>query len=196
MRSMLIALMALACPFAYANSIEESVKVCQVIDDSLQRLACYDATFNNKVETKSESGEWKVTTTSPIDGSTSVFLSINSNDPILDRDGRSQHPSMVIRCAENSTDLYITWNAFIGSNEAQLLTRIDSEKAVKKYWSISTDNKTTLHPSGTINFINSLLGKEALLVQVTPYGASPINTVFNISGLDEAIKPLREACKW
>lgn len=42
----------------------------------------------------------------------------------------------------------------------------------------------------------SLFGNESSLVQVIPYGESPITAEFNISNLEDVIEPLQKACNW
>ncbi|HHD81926.1 MAG TPA: hypothetical protein ENK94_01905, partial [Campylobacterales bacterium] len=68
-------------------------------------------------------------------------------------------------------------------------------QAVTKRWSISTDHEATFPPK-SIGFTKDLIKHDKLLVQLTPYGDSPVMTTFDIGGLEEAIKPLRKACNW
>jgi type VI secretion system protein VasI len=35
-----------------------------------------------------------------------------------------------------------------------------------------------------------------LVAQITPYNESPVTAIFDTSGLENAIKPLRETCNW
>ncbi|EIA1333958.1 hypothetical protein K6675_004653 [Vibrio parahaemolyticus] len=42
----------------------------------------------------------------------------------------------------------------------------------------------------------NLCSIEQLLTQITPYSESPVMATFDVSGLSEAIKPLRKACHW
>jgi type VI secretion system protein VasI len=41
-----------------------------------------------------------------------------------------------------------------------------------------------------------MFGKSTMIVRITPFGENPFTATFNISGLEEAIVPLRQACKW
>lgn len=102
---------------------------------------------------------------------------------------------MIVRCSGSKIQLYIDWGIFFQSDDAQLLTRIDNKKEVKSSWRVS-DSETTSHTTDTIKFIESLFGKDKLFVQAVPNGVSPIDITFTITGLDEAIEPLRKACQW
>mgnify|MGYP001226189498 CR=1 FL=1 len=42
---------------------------------------------------------------------------------------------LVIRCQSSEVELYIGWNKYLGS-EALVTSRVGSEKAIKKYWSL------------------------------------------------------------
>lgn len=35
-----------------------------------------------------------------------------------------------------------------------------------------------------------------MIVRFTPFNESPVTAKFNITGLEEAIKPLRDSCGW
>jgi len=76
--------------------------------------------------------------------------------------------------------------------------RVDTEKAKKVSGSASTDNKALgLWGGGkSIPVIKQMIGKEKIVVRMTPYSESPFTATFNIAGLAEAVKPLREECRW
>ncbi len=48
----------------------------------------------------------------------------------------------------------------------------------------------------SIPIIKTMFGKSQLIIRMTPHSQSPVTATFDISGLDEAIKPLRKACGW
>ena len=85
---------------------------------------------------------------------------------------------------------------FLGSNRIKVLSRLDKQKATKRNWDISTDNKAIFAPGGYIKYIKNIMKHDKLLVQMTPYGANTVTTTFDIRGLKEAIKPFRDACRW
>ena len=99
---------------------------------------------------------------------------------------------LVIRCQSSEISLYIGWNNYLGS-EASLTTRIGTEKAVKNRWSLSTDSQATFDNQPT-NTINKMLGNQKFIAQVTPYNESPVTAIFDITGIDNAVKPLIDVC--
>ena len=101
---------------------------------------------------------------------------------------------MVARCKSNKTELYINWDSYLG-RDAYVLTRVGSEKASKQEWGISTDSKATFR-NKPIAFIKKMMTSNKLVAQVTPYNENPITAIFDTSGLENAVKPLRETCNW
>lgn len=132
---------------------------------------------------------------SPINDSTNVFLSLDSEQTV--RSGyNTVSPTLVIRCSEGKTNAYITWDLYLGLESTSLLTRLDKEPAVTTTWTISTDNKSVFVSGSDVTFAKQLMSHQTLLAQITPYGESPVMTTFDVGGFSDAIKPLREACKW
>jgi len=134
---------------------------------------------------------------SKMDGTPTIFTRIFSDDAIIDSYGRRARPTLWLRCMENVTALLISTEWFLEENTA-ITYRIDRERAVSTVWKASTDNKALgLWAGGSaIPFIKSLLGREILLVRVTPYREAPREFSFSLAGLDKEIEPLRKACKW
>jgi type VI secretion system protein VasI len=141
-------------------------------------------------------GKWNVRVeTSPINDSKNVYLSLTSNESIPSMIGTTQ-PVLLARCKENSTDVFVNWDVYLGMEETDVLSRLDSEPAKTENWSISTDYKATFYGGSDIAFLKQLMNHEKLLLQVTPYGESPVMISFSLSGLPEAIRPLQDACGW
>lgn len=179
---------------------DREIATCAVVEGDLSRLECYD-TLAQKYGLEgpqsqpvdiSGNGKWSVEIkVNPIDDSKTVTLILVADD------GKSRWNRPVVllaRCLSNETDLLIGWNDYLG-REASVLTRVGSEEAVTRRWTMSTDSKATFHPQ-PIAFIKSMMEADSLVAQVTPYNDSPVTAVFDIKGLSEAIKPLRETCNW
>jgi type VI secretion system protein VasI len=185
--------------------ITADIARCAAIESPAERLACYDALAKRlgleggkKVSTSDAPGvgKWRTSTeTSPIDDSRNVYLRLDAEESIPSMLG-TVRPTLYIRCKENRTELYISWGVYLGLDTTTLLTRLDSEKAKSATWHLSTDNEATFYPGSPISFIRNLLQHNTLLVQVTPYGESPVMVTFDLRGLEEAVKPLQEACNW
>ncbi|WP_238366934.1 type VI secretion system-associated protein TagO [Mesobacterium pallidum] len=76
--------------------------------------------------------------------------------------------------------------------------RVDQHQTRTQSMNVSTDNQALGLWNGgrSIPVIKSMFDSETLAVRLTPHSESPQEFAFNISGLEEAIKPLRQACHW
>jgi type VI secretion system protein VasI len=50
--------------------------------------------------------------------------------------------------------------------------------------------------NAAIPFIKKMMEHEKMVIRATPFSDSAVTAEYRISGLEEAIKPLRDACKW
>lgn len=185
------------------SSIKTDVAKCAAKDSDASRLICFDGLAKKLGVDKPKKivsvgkGKWIVSeTTSAVDDSTNVTLYLEAEELIR---GEYRHkdirPTIMLRCSENKTNAYITWDTYLGHGSTEVLTRIDKNKSIKRNWGLSTDYKATFAPKN-ISFIKSLFGHSKFLAQLTPYGDSPKMATFDIAGLKEAIKPLRKECGW
>lgn len=182
-------------------SIEKELAKCAVKSGDLDRLSCYDDLAKSRGLAGPQSeptkiagkGKWQVSVnTNPVDDSKTVVLALRADS------GKSKWGkpvTLIARCKSNTTELYISWNDYLGRN-GKVLTRVGSQSAVTKDWGLSTDSQATFHPRGTINFIKKMMEADKLVAQITPYNESPVTAVFDTAGLENAIKPLRETCNW
>lgn len=196
--------LALTSSTLYSQDTRKSLAICAAVKSPLDRLGCFDKLANQlgiaqpqivPVATAAGKGKWSVSATvSPIDDSKNVTLSLEANESVGAR-YRRVTPTLILRCKEKKTDAYITWDAYLGLEETSVLTRLDDRPASRSEWSLSTDNKATFAPQPK-TFIKTLLGHSRLVSQVTPYSESPVLVTFDLAGLDVALKPLSDACRW
>lgn len=201
MKKILIILLIITVSETFAD-IKKDVAICAAKDSDATRLICYDElakTLNVDMPKQKISvgkGKWTVSEeTSAIDDSKKVTLLLDAENSIGDS-YRKYTPTIVLRCSENKTNAYIVMGKFLGSDGIKVLTRLDKQKASKKRWSISTDHKAIFAPGSNTGYIKTLIKHDKLLVQLTPYSASPVMTTFDLRGLKEAVIPLRNACHW
>ncbi|MDE1492738.1 type VI secretion system-associated protein TagO [Xenorhabdus bovienii] len=143
-----------------------------------------------------DKGEWEIQKNkSPIDDSENIHLYIYAETPIKGMFGKVIQPTLSFVCRENKTDAFITWDTYLGMDSSSMITRIDSKKAVTREVYISTDNKAAFFQT-PVSIIKEMSNSQKLYAQIIPYGESPVATTFNLKGLSEAVKPLRQACKW
>lgn len=142
---------------------------------------------------------WTVSrSSSPVDDSSTVVLRQRADEEVRARYGQTYRPSLLIRCMENSTGLYINYGFFLTTGSMTVTTRVDKEDARKARWNVSTDYEAVgLWRGGqAIPFIKSLLGKDRLFVRVQPHGESYVDVTFSLDGLDDRIHSVAKTCRW
>lgn len=190
---------------ASAKDVKNEIALCSQTASGKERLRCFDdlsATSsldlektNLKAEGSVSNGAWDASSsTSPVDDSTTILLSLSALNPVSSRVG-GVTPRITIRCKQNQTDFIVHWSTFINNDDTAVLTRIDKDKAQTTSWNVSTDYVSTF-ARNPIPLIKSMQGKSTLIVGVTPHSSSPLIAEFDITGIREAIKPLRKTCNW
>lgn len=179
---------------------------CVSIDSELDRLDCYDKESGRTptVENSRPSGKWGVRVEkSEFKDTTDVFMSVASEAPI--NCGRISGPAyaqLYLRCHENTTAIYISTQCHLASSRynsyGDVEIRIDDNASRTVPMDSSTSNDSLGFWSGgqAIPLIKSMLDGDILLTRFTPFSESPVTARFEISGISEAIKPLRESCGW
>lgn len=198
--SLLFSLSTIA-PNANAQPLDKQIATCAAIQGNLERLDCFDqlarqqglnAPQANSVPAQGV-GKWEIADqTNPIDDTRTVVLALAADQG---RPHLGDEIVLIIRCQSNQTNLYIDWEDFLGS-EAEVISRIGNLKAQTQYWNLSTDAKATFFPGNPVDFIQALMQHNSFVAQVTPYSESPVTAVFDTTGLQNAIAPLRQTCGW
>jgi type VI secretion system protein VasI len=183
-----------------ASQAVSASEKCAAIPDSTERLACYDMEYRPATKSAKTSA-WTVREEqSKMDDSKTVVVSLESEEALSKRFGGSDKASLIIRCQENETSVYfIMADHFLSSVQGygEVTFRLDSAKPRTVGMSESTDNKALgLWGGSAVGFVKKMIGHDSMVVRVTPFNESPLTTTFPITGIDDALKPLRAACKW
>ena len=184
------------------NNIRKELAKCATIEGELARLDCFDhltdragLTKKAKKETIKGSGKWKVSTEkNPIDDSVTAVAALTADSGA----SKWNHPiTLILRCQSKKSDAFINWDSYLGSDQISTLVRIDNEEAKTTEWNLSTDHNAAFYPgNAALDFITSLSKAKKLVAQVTPYSESPITAIFDLNGILNAVKPLKDACNW
>lgn len=177
-----------------------SIAKCAMIEEELTRLACYDQIAETHqlngpqaVQAKGgNTGKWVLDNKhNLIDDSVTITLTL-----IADSGGtRFGKPiELVARCASNKTEVLINWQTYLGS-QADVTLRIGAGDANTSGWNVLSDRQATYHPA-PVKMLKDMLAANKMVAQVTPFNVNPFTAIFDTSGLNEAIKPLRETCGW
>lgn len=193
--------LAISMPFsAVANE-------CSLIENGIERLACFDEMFPRQdagvEEMATTTGNWEVRIeTSAMTDDTDVYLTVESEDPVYCSWSRGERVTLMLRCQENTTSVIFITGCHMTSSRyndyGDVTYRLDNEEPLVRGFEESTNNRALglWRGAQAIPFIRAMLDNQRLLARMTPYSDNPIEMEFDISGLDEAIEPLRESCGW
>lgn len=185
---------------------------CLDVADNDARLACYDeeagyvpaaedASTTDQADAGTDTGDWIVDVEkSVMDDSTNVFLYLRSHEQ-TNCPYKDESHTVAIACRENETNLWFRFGGCFMSDiqgKGRITYRLDSDQARKKSFRESNNNMALGLWNGgqAIPFIKGMFGHERMIVRAQPFSDSQVTGHYNIAGIEEAIKPLREACNW
>jgi hypothetical protein len=143
-------------------------------------------------------GKWHVQfDTSSFDDSQTVVLALEAEDSVsgwLD----TYRPVLVLRCKEHEIDAYIdvgmSQHVESGLTDASTVrVRFDREPAVTTQMSQSTDGEALFFRQ-PVAMIETMLAHNSMVFEFTPFNAPPVETEFDLRGLEGEIGSLVEAC--
>ncbi|MEZ0169949.1 type VI secretion system-associated protein TagO [Microvirga sp. TS319] len=176
-------------------------KVCAALSDDKTRLECYDLA-HRKTANVANASIWQVREEkSRLDDSREVFLSVLSAEPVRGKYGQDKFGSLHITCREKATNIYFIFgDHFMSSVQGggKVSARVDSNTP-KTLSMIESNDNSALGLWGNrtaVPYIKDLFGGKSLYIRAVPFNESAIEMDFPITGIEDAIKPLREACKW
>ncbi|WOC15466.1 type VI secretion system-associated protein TagO [Pseudochrobactrum sp. MP213Fo] len=179
---------------------------CIKTENDLDRLACYDNEAGRtpkSVLITETAGKWSPTsTTSKLTDDKNITLQLASEEIVNCGWNKGDKITLILRCQEQKTALFINTQCHMTSSEyngyGDVTYRLDSDKAQIIGMSESTNNRSLgLWTGGkSIPMIKQMLGKQQMVVRMTPFNESAFTATFDLTGLEAAIKPLRDECKW
>lgn len=182
------------------DNLLADLSACVAIQENDERLDCFDkiaALSVKEEEDKSDTvdtGDWVVY--SRIDPMTDDAVHFAALEAESGR-GRYGDPiSLIVRCANNKTEMYIAWNSYLGRDSIGVTYRAGDEKAITNNWTISTDNQATFFNGSPISFLKKMTESAKFTARLTPYSESPVTAIFDTTGAANAFKDIRETCGW
>ena len=140
-------------------------------------------------------GRWRAhRSTNPLDDSPTVGALLEATEGvggILD----NEEFRLIARCQSNTTEVYVEWYYFLGTDDRHVTYRFPPADAVTESWGLGTDNTSTF-VANPIPFLRELVASDRLVMQTIPYNENPSMAIFDLTGAREAIVPIAETCGW
>lgn len=186
---------------AQLSGINKEIAVCSSIKGPMQRLSCFDdlserhsLSPSTKVNTSAGNGNWNVRTSKdPMTDKPTVTIFVNASN-IQASFGKPI--TLVARCDNNHTEVFIIWNDFLGTDSTEVGIRIGKSDPISSQWSLSTNNQASFYPGNSIELLKNMMRTDTFIAQTTPYDANEQTAVFDTQGLAKAVEPLRKTCGW
>ncbi len=189
---------------------------CKTISSSLKRLLCYDDLTKTKVTaapdlvpTTSASakeslsriepiaeivkGEWQVSVDENQDDFTknlataSIYATTSSPENIT--------PRLILHCNSRNTRLYINWGTAVGDVDRYNIF-IDNEKFPTPKWNTSRNKLITYYPRSILGKVKKMLQANQYSVEIEQKDGPNLKAEFDITGIDDAVEPIRYICEW
>ncbi|SIT22627.1 type VI secretion system protein VasI [Gemmobacter megaterium] len=130
----------------------------------------------------------------------SHWVAANSESAVKCNDhSRAKPMVMMISCYENTTSITIEGEGcFFSKYWGKVEYRLDDQPMKTVRMTESNDNRALGLWSGkqSIPFVKSLLGATKIRLRILPVNEDSIETTFNLTGLSDALAPVRKACGW
>ena len=83
----------------------------------------------------------------------------------------------------------------MGLGNISVAIRIGDGQPVASSWVISADNTVTFSRLDFSSFVRSLMEADRFEAQITPNNDNPIDAVFDLTGIEEAVPQVLEYCE-
>lgn len=143
--------------------------------------------------------QWRVSEdASAMDGSKQVVLTRDAENDIQGS-YHSERPSLIVRCKEGKTEVYMVTGMSASveydTESHTVRVRFDDGRPTTQHWSESTDHNALFAPNA-VQLAKQLVRAKTLVIEFTPFDASPAVTRFNLQGLGTHLEKVASACGW
>lgn len=206
----LLCTFVLALQIAQVRAEEIDPLKCTSIDSDELRLACFDSAFvstgeaivaeegtENIVQSIPDGQQWRIQEeTSALDGLRNVWLSVPSSNTEPNSIGSPIRATLWLRCMDNRTNVLIGFDRYT-TDDQTVRYKYDDEPIQTQWMEIMRGGDGIGIWSGNraIPFIRGMIGKGELVLAYSTY-QSKVEFTFDVSGLDQRISSLAEACGW
>ena len=147
------------------------------------------------VQNTGSKGSWILNeTTSPVTGAKTAVIFL------IGGEGSTKYlnipPALYIRCQDKQMDVFVNFAAYIGSSNNTISYKIGSDAFKSERWAISDGGTALFYPANDQEFAQSLFNKTSFAVEVQSYSNGKMTGIFDVSGVENAITPVRQACGW
>lgn len=150
------------------------------------------------VERVRSTGSWR-RGDATMDGAPSVSYRLDSPQKVSDWLGEIATPTLVVRCHERRTEVYVA-TSLMSAEESMgdlhaVKVRYDDQPVTDERWSESTDDEALFAPDG-VAMARRIATAKTLWFEFKPFIADPQGATFHLAGVDGVIAHVASACGW
>ncbi|MBN2077459.1 MAG: hypothetical protein JW838_00740 [Spirochaetes bacterium] len=136
-------------------------------------------------ERAAEESKWQVSEHVDEITDEGILLASVSSGP---RDYFSSSPTLVIRVKGGNLEIFLNWQRYLDNEDIRVILRFDDGEPEEETWSPGTSGEACFskYPGA---LLESLLKHRKLAVRVYNFEGTQYTEVFDISGLEGALKP-------
>jgi hypothetical protein len=134
-----------------------------------------------------------------MDGTPSVSYRLDSPDKIRDWVGQSETATLVVRCHQRRTEVYVV-TTLTSSDESlgdlhTVRLRYNDQPAPDERWSEATDDEALFAPDG-IAMARRIAAAETMRFEFKPFMGDPQAATFHLAGVSSVVGHVAQACGW
>ncbi|MDZ4702167.1 MAG: type VI secretion system-associated protein TagO [Rhodothermales bacterium] len=123
-----------------------------------------------------------------------MLLQAADSPPTATLRARDADRYLGVRCESGRTYAFVAWDSLLGP-APRVTYRIDDGEAVESIWNAAADGDAAFFPGRTVDFVSRLSAHDSLTAAFTSAGDSTATT-FDLHGIQAALRPIRESCRW
>ena len=133
---------------------------------------------------------------SPAGESSNIEISLVGTGNIEGWPDKILAPALVARCKDSLTEVYVEIGWSTAGDSTKVTVHLDRDPPETSQWKNSADRKTLFYEKDAIEFLRSLAQHQVMRVEFKTAESYPTQAQFTLTGLDEALAPLQQACLW
>ena len=102
--------------------------------------------------------------------------------------------TLMAGCKGGQTSVFVAWKEYLGTGRAITVThRLPPAPAQRASWIVAAGATA---PPDPIAFLRDMVAETTLVMRTTPYMSAPVTATFDLTGAEEAIGKVADACGW
>ena len=173
------------------------IRICAAMADPESRLDCYDRLVTTLgISAAGPGGElWTV----EFPGGTPLTdeRSARAMLPALEGRGCGRRPPVqfIVECREGQTSVLLDWAQPVGDGNT-IVIRLDADEPQDTFWEMARNRTTARYRSDGAPLARAIAPHRRMVARVLPSGREPVTAIFDLTGMPEAMAPVRDACGW